>query len=66
MCKLCENYNFGGVGFDFAYGENHPTIYFPGNIGAVPAEERFKFCPACGERLTEKNFMGRRNSAEVI
>lgn len=56
MCKLCENYNFGGVGFDFEMGKDLPTIYFPSHIGDVPEEERFKFCPACGEPLTAEHF----------
>lgn len=56
MCKFCENYDFGGVGFDFAYGNNIPTIYFPCCNGNIPTDERFQYCPVCGEKLTEKNF----------
>lgn len=56
MCKLCDNYDFGGVGYDFDCGENHPTIYFPGSLGNIPVAERFKFCPACGKKLTTENF----------
>ncbi len=56
MCKFCENYNFGGIGFDFDMGRDLPTIFFPSHIGAVPEEERFKFCPVCGERLTAEHF----------
>lgn len=56
MCKLCDNYDFGGVGYDFDFGENHPSIYFPGQFGNIPVEERFKFCPACGKKLTAANF----------
>lgn len=56
MCKLCENYDFGGVGYDFDAGEQRPTIYFPSHTGNVPKDERFKFCPACGKQLTRENF----------
>ena len=56
MCKLCDNYDFGGVGYDFCYGENHPTIYFPSQLGNVREAERFKFCPACGKKLGKANF----------
>ena len=56
MCKLCRNYDFGGVGYDFDAGEARPTIYFPSHTGKVPEDERFKFCPACGMPLTKENF----------
>lgn len=56
MCKFCENYNFGKIGYDFDSGEKYPTIYFPGHIGDVPENERFKFCPVCGKKLSKENF----------
>lgn len=54
MCKLCDNYNFGCIGF--RKWDEHPSIYFPGIIGNVPKGEKFKFCPACGKELTEENY----------
>ncbi len=50
MCKFCENFNFGSVGYDFALGIGN--IYFPSHAGGVPEEERFKFCPVCGRDLS--------------
>ena len=56
MCKFCQNYDFSRIGFDFDYDEKLPSIYFAGGSGKAPENERFKFCPVCGERLTEENF----------
>lgn len=56
MCEFCSCYDFGGVGYDFAAGRQHPTIYFPSHTGWVPKDERFKFCPVCGKPLTSENF----------
>lgn len=57
MCKFCKSYDFGSVGFNFICGDECPgVIYFPCQIGNVPRNERFNFCPVCGEKLTEKNF----------
>ncbi len=56
MCKLCDSYNFGSVGFDWKKGYREPTIYFPCMLGNVPDDEKFRFCPACGKELTEENF----------
>lgn len=57
MCKFCEKYDFGGVGFDItSFNGNFPTIYFPCRKGEIPTDERFQYCTVCGEKLTEKNF----------
>ena len=58
MCNFCETFNFGGVGYDFPdyAGGAAGRIYFPGKIGDVPEDQRFKFCPVCGEPLTEEHF----------
>lgn len=58
MCKFCEKYNFNDVGCDLeSYGGTLPTLFFRGNIASTPKEdERFKFCPMCGEKLKEENF----------
>lgn len=56
MCNFCDNFNFGSVGYDFAYGEKCPSIYFPGRVGDVAEDQRFKFCPVCGGKLTARHF----------
>lgn len=53
MCKICDNYNFDNVGVEFNKVLKRPTVYFPSQIGNVPADERFKFCPACGRALNK-------------
>lgn len=49
MCKFCETYDFGMVGYCFDDGRG--MVYFPSHVGNIPSEERFKFCPACGKAL---------------
>lgn len=49
MCKFCETYDFGMVGYCFDDGRG--MVYFPSHVGNIPGEERFKFCPACGKAL---------------
>lgn len=54
MCRLCDNYDFGGVGVSFR-DHSRPHLYFA--LGGAPKEEeRFKHCPICGKELTEANF----------
>lgn len=57
MCKFCEVYNFKHVGIDFGiYRGDRPGIYLCGGLGEAPPEERFRFCPWCGEKLkTDKD-----------
>lgn len=54
MCKICDNYNFDNVGVEFNEVLKRPTVYFPSQIGNVPADEQFKFCPVCGRALGSK------------
>lgn len=61
MCKLCDKYNFGGIGIDIKKSYREPTIYFPCIIGSITDDEKFKFCPACGKELTEENFKKARD-----
>lgn len=55
MCKLCDYYNFGRVGLIIRSKETN--VYFPSMVGAVPDNEKFKFCPMCGKELTQENFI---------
>lgn len=50
MCKFCESFNFGDVGYKFDFGK--AVVYFPSHSGGVPEDERFKFCPVCGRDLS--------------
>ena len=54
MCKICDNYNFDNVGVEFNAVLTRPTVYFPSQIGDVPVDEQFKFCPVCGRALDSK------------
>lgn len=58
MCKFCDNYNFGGIGFDFVYGEHYPTIFFPVQVNDIKFSDpnSFKFCPVFGKKLGKMNF----------
>lgn len=52
MCKFCKNYDFESIGYRFEF-EKYPKIYLSGAVGSVPENEKFKFCPVCGEKLTD-------------
>lgn len=58
MCKLCDAYDFRGIGYDFPacfYGAA-ANLYFSKKGEIVPPEEHFKYCPVCGKPLTEEHF----------
>lgn len=50
MCKFCEKYDFGMVGYRL--DGDRGMVYFPSHAGNIPSEERFKFCPSCGRALS--------------
>lgn len=66
MCDFCRDFNFGRVGLIIRGKET--TVYFPSMVGAVPNNEKFKFCPNCGKKLTEENFKNReeRNNEQDV
>lgn len=54
-CKLCDGrYNFDSILIRECL--NEPTIAFAGGSGKANESNRFRFCPACGEKLTKENF----------
>lgn len=50
MCKFCESFDFGMVGY--RCDGDRGLVYFPSHAGNIPSKERFKFCPACGRDLS--------------
>lgn len=59
-CKLC------GGGYDFRHfilkeRLGKMEIVIPGNLGDVTEQDKFRFCPACGEKLTQENFCWNEN-----
>lgn len=50
MCKFCESFDFGMVGY--RYDGDRGMVYFPSHGGKIPSKERFKFCPVCGRDLS--------------
>ena len=55
MCEFCENYNFDSVGFR-RDRRGYFMIFYTPVTGDIPENQRFQFCPVCGEPLTEKHF----------
>ena len=50
-CKLCDGtYDFRKL--MISNGE----IAFVGHLSMCNIENKFRFCPACGEKLTKENF----------
>ena len=55
ICRLCNGkYNFDSILIRECL--NKPTIAFAGGSGKADESNRFRFCPACGEKLTKENF----------
>ena len=50
MCKFCESFDFGSTGWANLLGGY--KVYFASHAGGVPEDERFKFCPVCGQDLS--------------
>ena len=54
-CRLCNGkYNFDSILIKNVL--NEPTIAFVGGSGKADSNNRFRYCPACGEKLTKENF----------
>lgn len=53
MCKFCEKFEFSRVGIRIDF-DNKPTLYFAGGSGISPMDERFRFCPMCGQQIIYK------------
>lgn len=54
-CKLCDGrYDFDSILIRECLNET--TIAFAGGSGKADESNRFRFCPACGEKLTKENF----------
>lgn len=57
-CRLCNGkYNFDSILIRECL--NKPTIAFACGSGKADESNRFRFCPACGEKLTKENFGGK-------
>ena len=57
-CILCNGkYNFDSILIKECLNET--TIAFAGGSGKADNNNRFRYCPACGEKLTKENFGGR-------
>lgn len=57
MCNFCKDFDFKMVGItDYDSVCRGATIYFRHPTAPLAEENRFKFCPACGAKLTEYNF----------
>ncbi len=57
MCNLCKDFEFNKMGItDYDPLEKGAIIYFRHPLEPLAEENRFKFCPACGAKLTEYNF----------
>lgn len=57
MCNLCKTFNFQRVKITPHFKNEAPAISLVyGKVSALPKNERFQFCPRCGQRLTEDNF----------
>ena len=51
MCRFCRSFNFGDVGYKYDFGK--PVVFFPSHAGGVPEDNRFSFCPVCGQELVD-------------
>lgn len=52
-CRLCGgNFDFRKVQIIDVLGE--ASITFSPNLNSVPDDCKFKFCPECGRKLTDK------------
>lgn len=58
MCKLCDAYDFRGIGYDFpaCFWGAAADLYFAKKGAIVSPKDRFKYCPVCGKPLTEEHF----------
>ena len=55
LCKLCDGeYDFSSL--EITKCLNEISIGFAGGSRKADNDSRFKFCPACGEKLTKENF----------
>lgn len=55
LCKLCNGkYDFSSLKITKCL--NEITIAFAGGSSKADENSRFKYCPACGEKLTKENF----------
>lgn len=61
-CKLCQTFNFKGVGIKFEFGK--ARICLPGTNRKYI--EDFKFCPECGKELTKEDFTTKPRERHVV
>lgn len=55
VCKLCGgNFDFRKVQITECLGEIGITL--TGNLHRINEENKFKFCPECGRKLTDDDF----------
>ena len=50
MCRFCRTFDFGSAGYDFTYGRGNIFLAQP---GVLTEDEKFKFCPVCGQELVD-------------
>ena len=58
LCKLCDGkYDFSSL--EIIMCLNEISIAFAGGSRKADENRLFRFCPACGEKLTKENFSGK-------
>lgn len=56
-CKLCNStYDFRNVLITNNFGEY--SVSLAANLKQCNSENKFKFCPECGRKITKENFGG--------